>query len=154
LLRAASRCSRSSSSSSLAGLVLSLLGGGGNAPGFIAAAATRVVFSLLLALAASFVLLRFLPRLPIGRALILQSALPAGSGDGPVPSTGTGWLGREGRADSPLRPAGIAAIDGQRVDVVSEGEYIEAGERVRVTRVDGNRIVVRKTPITEGGTQA
>jgi membrane-bound serine protease (ClpP class) len=43
-----------------------------------------------------------------------------------------------------LRPAGLADLGDQRVDVVSDGEYIEAGEPVVVTRVDGNRIVVRR----------
>ena len=43
-----------------------------------------------------------------------------------------------------LRPAGFALIDGERVDVVSDGEPIEAGTAVEVVRVDGNRIVVRR----------
>ena len=37
-----------------------------------------------------------------------------------------------------------AEIENQRVDVVSDGEFIEAGVPVVVTRVDGNRIVVRR----------
>ncbi|MCL4697026.1 MAG: hypothetical protein KJ023_08250, partial [Burkholderiaceae bacterium] len=41
-------------------------------------------------------------------------------------------------------PAGVADLDGERVDVVSDGEFIEAGEAIEVTRVDGNRIVVRR----------
>ena len=44
---------------------------------------------------------------------------------------------------SPLRPAGIADIDGKRVDVVSQGEWIDATTPIEVIRVDGNRIVVR-----------
>jgi membrane-bound serine protease (ClpP class) len=32
------------------------------------------------------------------------------------------------------------------VDVVTEGEYVEAGEPIEVMRVDGNRIVVRRVP--------
>jgi membrane-bound serine protease (ClpP class) len=44
---------------------------------------------------------------------------------------------------SPLRPAGIADIDGKRVDVVSQGEWIDAGAPIDIMRVDGNRIVVR-----------
>ena len=42
-----------------------------------------------------------------------------------------------------MRPAGIADIDGTRVDVVSDSEHIDAGEIFRVARVDGNRFVVR-----------
>jgi membrane-bound ClpP family serine protease len=35
-------------------------------------------------------------------------------------------------------------IDGERVDVVSDGEFIDVGMPIFVTRVDGNRIVVRR----------
>ena len=53
--------------------------------------------------------------------------------------------GRTGTALSPLRPAGIADIDGARVDVVSDGGFIEAGTPIEVTRVDGNRVVVQRS---------
>jgi membrane-bound serine protease (ClpP class) len=53
-----------------------------------------------------------------------------------------GLLGHEGRVDSLLRPAGTATIDGRRVDVVTRGEPIEAGTRVRVIEIEGNRVVV------------
>ncbi len=53
-----------------------------------------------------------------------------------------GLLGHEGRVDSLLRPAGTATIDGRRVDVVTRGEAIEAGTRVRVIEIEGNRVVV------------
>jgi membrane-bound serine protease (ClpP class) len=38
----------------------------------------------------------------------------------------------------------VADFEGERVDVVSRGEYIEAGEPIEVVRIDGNRIVVRR----------
>lgn len=126
----------------LAGLIMSVTGGGATAQ-FILAASGRVVFSLLFALLASLVLLRFLPRLPIARRLVLQTGLGTGQEYGSAPESDRRWLGKHGRAASPLRPAGIAEIDGERVDVVSDGELIEAGESIEVTRVDGNRIVVR-----------
>ena len=107
-------------------------------------AAGRVVFALLFALAASLVLLRFLPRLPFGRRLILATGLAAAEGHASAPESDARWLGKRGRASSPLRPAGIAEIDGQRVDVVSDGELIEVGQFIEVVRVDGNRIVVRR----------
>jgi membrane-bound serine protease (ClpP class) len=127
----------------LAGLVMSLTGGGATAQ-FILTAAGRVIFSLLFALLASLVLLRFLPRLPVTRRLILQTGLGAGPEYGSAPDSERRWLGKRGHASSPLRPAGIAEIEGERVDVVSDGELIEAGEGIEVTRVDGNRIVVRR----------
>ena len=127
----------------LAGLVLSLVGTGDRSE-VILIAAGRVVFSLLIALMASLVILRFLPRLPFGRRLILEAGLGAGHQHGSAPDSDLRWLGKKGRASSPLRPAGIAEIEGGRVDVVSEGELIDAGQFVEVTRVDGNRIVVRQ----------
>ena len=93
---------------------------------------------------ASLVLLRFLPRLPFGRRLILERGLAAAQGYASAPQSDAKWLGKRGRASSPLRPAGIAEIEGERVDVVSDGELIDAGQLIEVTRVDGNRIVVRR----------
>ena len=126
----------------LAGLIMSVTGGGATAQ-FILAAAGRVVFALLFALFASLALLRLLPRLPVSRRLVLQTDLGTGQEFGSAPESDLRWLGKRGRASSPLRPAGIAELDGERVDVVSDGELIDAGESIEVVRVDGNRIVVR-----------
>ena len=52
------------------------------------------------------------------------------------------FVGKVGMAHTPLRPAGIADLDGVRLNVVTEGDFIERGMPVRVVRVDGNRIVV------------
>jgi membrane-bound serine protease (ClpP class) len=52
-------------------------------------------------------------------------------------------VGRHGVAASYLRPAGYAAIDAQRVDVLTEGEFVAAGTAIVVTRVEGARIFVR-----------
>ncbi len=56
----------------------------------------------------------------------------------------SGWLNKTGEAITDLRPAGTARIDGKRVDVVSRGEYISKGSLIRVTTVEGNRVVVRE----------
>jgi len=54
----------------------------------------------------------------------------------------TALLGKIGTASSYLRPAGVASIDGVRVDVLTQGEFIPEGTPVRVTRVEGARIFV------------
>ena len=134
-----------------AGLSLSLVGGGATWE-FVVQAVGRVIISIVLALVASLVMLRVLPRLPFGRRLILETGLPAGEGFASAPADDSNWLGKSGIAFSPLRPAGIAEIDGERVDVVSDGEFIDAGAPIVVSRVDGNRIVVRRHPVsTERG---
>lgn len=128
----------------LAGLTLSLVGAGATTA-IIVGAITRVALSLLVALAASVALLRFLPKLPFGRRLILDTGLGAATGYASAPESDRRWLGKHGTADSPLRPAGIADLGGERVDVVSQGEWIDAGAPIEVIRVEGNRIVVRRT---------
>ena len=109
----------------------------------ITAALGRVALSILLAMAGALALFRLLPRLPFGRRLVLDTGMDAGRGYTSAPETDRRWLGRSGTAISPLRPAGIAEIDGARVDVVSDGVFIDAGTAIEVTRVDGNRVVVR-----------
>ncbi|MBN1809165.1 MAG: hypothetical protein JW909_08855 [Planctomycetes bacterium] len=52
--------------------------------------------------------------------------------------------GMAGVAVTYLRPSGTAMIDGKRIDVTAEGEFIEEGARVKVTRVDGIKVVVQK----------
>jgi len=51
-------------------------------------------------------------------------------------------IGMTGRTSSPLRPGGIALIANQRIDVVTEGEFIEAGARIKVIKVEGMRVIV------------
>ena len=52
-------------------------------------------------------------------------------------------LNQSGAALTTLRPSGTAVINGQRVDVVTEGSLIEAGTPVKVVAVEGLRVVVR-----------
>ena len=54
------------------------------------------------------------------------------------------FIGKTGTTTTPLRPAGIAEFDGVKLNVVSEGEFVEAQRPVTVERVEGNRIVVRE----------
>ena len=52
------------------------------------------------------------------------------------------FIGKEGVTHTALRPAGIGEFDGVKLNVVSDGEFIAQGRRVRVQKVAGNRIVV------------
>lgn len=126
----------------LGGFILSTVGDGSTMTAVIDAAA-RLGISLVVAIVASIALLRFLPKTQMGRHLVLQTGLDARSGFTSEPVSEHELVGKLGIAVSTLRPAGIADIDGNRVDVVSDGDYIEAGEPIRVDHVDGNRVVVR-----------
>jgi membrane-bound serine protease (ClpP class) len=61
-----------------------------------------------------------------------------------APAAGRSLAGATGVALSDLRPGGIAEIGGQRVDVVTAGDYIAAGDRVEVVSDERYRRVVRR----------
>ncbi len=53
------------------------------------------------------------------------------------------YMGLSGVAITDLRPAGMARIDGRRLDVVSRGEYVDKESEIVVIKVTGNQIVVK-----------
>jgi membrane-bound serine protease (ClpP class) len=108
--------------------------------GWLPQALTRAFGALLAAGGALVVLARFLPRSRLGRVLILQDAVGV-----PVAEPGT-LLRRTGIADTALRPTGKALIDGRRIDVVSDGDFIQQGAAIEVIEVAGTRVVVRNKP--------
>ena len=77
-------------------------------------------------------------------AWLRRIALAAEQGPDYVASADYGVLvGKTGIATSYLRPAGVATIDGKRVPVLTEGDFVGEGTAVTVTRVEGARIFVR-----------
>ncbi len=66
------------------------------------------------------------------------------SKDGVVTASPKEYMNKQGHAVSDLRPSGIALIEGKRVDVVTDGDYIEATTPVIVTGITGNQIIVEK----------
>ncbi|MFB4166516.1 nodulation protein NfeD [Virgibacillus sp. JSM 102003] len=53
-------------------------------------------------------------------------------------------IGLEGVTVTQLRPSGTAVFDGERLDVVSEGGFIQSNKLVKVVKVEGVRVVVRE----------
>lgn len=79
------------------------------------------------------------PRTAIGKRIINPASVPHDFLKSRHP-----LLGKTGEAFSSLRPAGVALIEGRKVDVVAEGAFVERGEPVTVILVEGPRVVVRK----------
>ena len=53
-------------------------------------------------------------------------------------------LGQKLIAYTDLRPAGVAVLENEKLDVVTDGDFIEKGNKIEVIRVEGMRIVVKK----------
>jgi membrane-bound serine protease (ClpP class) len=90
----------------------------------------------------------FIPNSPLVKRFALTTRLENQPGSTPQQARRVAsydyLLGQQGVASSDLRPAGIATIGSERVDVVTEGDFIPNGTAITVLRVDGNRVVVRK----------
>src|SRR5699024_9033100 len=54
------------------------------------------------------------------------------------------YLNKEGITITELRPSGIIEIDGKRIDALSEGSYINKNVSIKVVRVEGSKIFVRR----------
>lgn len=86
--------------------------------------------------------IKLFPRTPLGRKITARGfSFEDGRG---IDRRDEGLEGHRGVVEAALRPAGIARIDGRRVDVVSRGEAIERGAEVVVVEVAGNRVVVAR----------
>ena len=105
------------------------------AAGFALLAADLVLIPVLVILG-----LKLLARSPV----TLRKTLSREEGVSSQPSDLDSYIDMQGTAVTDLRPAGTAAIDGKRVDVVTRGEYLEKDAVIIVTSVTGNQIIVRK----------
>ncbi len=92
--------------------------------------------------------LKVWPHTPVGRRLILGSTDDEPDDEAPPPRDAQeeilkALIGATGVAMTDLRPVGTVRIEGERVEALAEGGMIPAGEDVRITAVEGNRIRVR-----------
>jgi membrane-bound serine protease (ClpP class) len=91
-------------------------------------------------------LARFLPNIPVFRSLFLSSSSPAGPSIAPVVTelgaAAKVSVGEMGVALSILRPSGRAQISDGVFDVMTNGEFLEAGTKIQVLAVNGQNIIV------------
>jgi membrane-bound serine protease (ClpP class) len=102
-----------------------------------------LLISFLLAGVFSYFSFRFFARRGALRHIILSEEERAELGY-TAPLDQKNLVGLEGVALTTLRPSGAAEIEGRRIDVVSDGAYIPAGDKLIVDRVEGVRVIVRK----------
>jgi membrane-bound ClpP family serine protease len=121
-------------------LILSLFLAGDNA--------VQMGISIIIAIAVSITVFFMMIRV-FGKKLVLLNKMvladSARKEDGYVTNINrTDLLGKEGITLTMLRPAGTIIIGNERIDVVTEGDFIEKNSKVNVIKVEGARIVVRE----------
>ena len=103
---------------------------------------TYLMLTFVLGPIVSLVALKLWPQTPMGRKLMLAGSTFDAKEAAPGSPELTALVGKTGDALSALRPAGKAVIDGHRIDVLTRGEWLEVGSRIRVLRVEANRVFV------------
>ena len=103
-------------------------------------AAALFLAEVALAVLTGYVVIKTIPQSAAGKRMILSHEQNNVSASVQAPEL----VGAEGVAQTTLRPSGMAAIDGKRLDVVAESDMIMRGSAIKVIAVEGNRIVVRK----------
>ncbi|MGE3270479.1 MAG: nodulation protein NfeD [Chloroflexota bacterium] len=140
-----------------AGLFVSLIGGEIVTSADIVRAATTVTAALVGLVLGGAALLWLLIRTDKTGGIVLQTRLGLADGNLRLPAMTrrrttepASLRGAHGVADSDLRPAGYARINGRRVDVVTRGDYLPAGTVLEVVQDDGYRRVVRRFEASQG----
>ncbi len=109
----------------------------------VSMAIIQLSVALLLSLVFIFLLAKYLPKSNIFKKFVLSEEERSIAGY-TSRKDAKEFLGAKGVSLTTLRPAGTAEINGKRVDVVTDSEYIEKGKNIEVIEVDGMRIVVRE----------
>ena len=107
--------------------------------------------SIVLVAVLAFVLLRHLPHSRTLSGIFLRSETSRDTGYISAPVRAE-LIGKIGVAATDLRPSGTAIIDDERIDVVTEGPWIEEGAKVIVRQAESYRHVVRE--VREGESTA
>ncbi|MEE3260016.1 MAG: NfeD family protein [Candidatus Latescibacterota bacterium] len=110
----------------------------------IAAKVAMLAISMIGAFVLSVVVLRSLPRFAAFKHLVLSNEIKASEGyTSSSRDADDELIGKEGVTVSYLRPSGIAMFEGQRLNVITDGEFIEAQRPIKIVEARGSRVVVR-----------
>jgi membrane-bound ClpP family serine protease len=107
-------------------------------------AALMLGIALLVALVVIIAAIRTFKHRGVWNRFILKEQLTTSKGFTSNPDRSY-LIGRTGEAITPLRPAGTALIQGERVDVVTNGSFIPVNRAIIVVEVEGVRVVVKET---------
>jgi membrane-bound serine protease (ClpP class) len=87
---------------------------------------------------------RYLPKSTLFHKMELATATNSADGYTTATSAAKSLLGTTGVAETNLRPSGSGRFGDRLVDVVTEGDLIERGAKIKITQVEGARVVVEK----------
>jgi membrane-bound ClpP family serine protease len=107
----------------------------------LSSAAALFIIEAVLGVGTGYFIIKTVPQTAAGKRMILARDQ---TGQRSASEPAAELVGKQGVAQSLLRPSGMALLNGKRLDVVAESGMIESGCQIKVVAVEGTRIVVRK----------
>lgn len=101
------------------------------------------VFGLIAGFGLSLLFLKFLKPRNMWKRMALKDKLTSEEGYNSLNEQYFELVGKEGITKTVFRPIGTVEIEGETYSAITEGQWLEKGERVSVVKVDGTKIVVK-----------
>ena len=108
-----------------------------------------IAITLLVIILGIIWIVRSLQKGKLSKSFLVLNAQSDGASVPEIASAKKDLLGKSGITITPLRPSGIAEIDGTRVDVLASGSFIERGKTIVVVKAEGMHILVREEAAPE-----
>lgn len=100
------------------------------------------VLGLLIGSASSLIWMKIMPRRNLWSKITLLDRLTDESGYHSINANYHLLVGKEGVAQSDLRPVGRVLIEGEEYSAITKGQYMKKDTKVKVIQVDGTRILI------------
>jgi membrane-bound serine protease (ClpP class) len=111
----------------------------------------QAVYSILIALGFTivgfFLLIRYIPATRTWRKFILFTKQEKELGYTVGIKNSKRLIGKEGIAITPLRPSGMVEVNGEKLNAITRGEYVDSNTKIKIISVEGNKIVVEAVDV-------
>ncbi|WP_243109357.1 NfeD family protein [Anaerophilus nitritogenes] len=104
---------------------------------------TSLIIAFLLTMIVAGILIKYGPKNKYLDKIILSTKLEKEKGFVSIKED-LSLIGKEGITMTDLRPSGMVQIEQKRIDVVTQGEFIEKNTMIKIIKIEGRRIIVQK----------
>jgi len=115
--------------------------------GNIIQAAYSILIALGFTIVGFFLLIRYIPATRTWRKFILFTKQEKELGYTVGIKNSKRLIGKEGIAITPLRPSGMVEVNGEKLNAITRGEYVDSNTKIKIISVEGNKIVVEAVDV-------
>jgi membrane-bound serine protease (ClpP class) len=117
--------------------------------GNIIQAAYSILIALGFTIVGFFLLIRYIPATRTWRKFILFTKQEKELGYTVGIKNSKRLIGKEGIVTTPLRPSGMVEVNGEKLNAITRGEYVNSNTKIKIISVEGNKIVVEAVDVPE-----